>query len=287
MRPAATPPRAAARPLRGLVHPFAGHPAGGPAAEPIARAIWDSAGYSDELVAWLWSKYRAHHIAHKDPFLAACGDLQLAWHRACRGELEQVSRLMLNYSLMTPSAFGDGPHRHARAPDAPSSLHFVQMDLARTALRAATWSGDEALATEAWDTYEDALADAELTRDEPWFLDATQRAAARFGWDGPPFAADQPRWIAAMATLEHPRAALHRQLVDAVLSDAHGGHDPAPWLRAAELAVELGAGPEWEADALLGAFHAQPDEALRHRMNQLIRAKGVQVFAASLRTLAP
>lgn len=274
---------AALQPLLELPDPFAGHDAALRGVETILRRSWDELGYREPVLTALCEAWSVAWAARGEPYLAAYGHLQKSWQHACRGELDALRALFDRYARLTPASFGDGPHRHARAADTPSSLWFVQMDLAHTALRAGTWARDERLARDAYDGYADAIDDAELDPDgEIWFLDASMRAATAFGW---PEVLDrhQGPWQRSHG-LEHPRAAWHRAAGQAVLALLDGRTDDASsaWVDAAGHARAGKHGPEWIADALVEAYAIAPEAGLRAEAEALIGTYDVRVFAARL-----
>lgn len=258
-----------------LEAPFADHPQGLRAVEPIARRWWDERGYGDARIPALWQAFVAAWRDGGDPWLAASGEAQLAWEWACSGELERLRQRLVVLGGMGPRDFGDGPTKHPRAADAPSSVWFAQMDLARTALRAAVWARDEALAREAHEVYADALAEAELDEDaDHWFLETAGRAERTFGWRGDL----AERWLASAVRLEHPRARLHRALAEGV-----GNGWPSALVQVLDAADA--AGPEWGVDLRLeiGAMGDDPDGVHLAEARRIAAERGVGVFRSRLR----
>ncbi len=237
--------------------PFAHYPNGLNAAEPLAAAVWDAHGYGFDAIDRLWRAYSATHRQRGDPFLAAMGDVQRGWQLACSGQLSALSKLLDAYGALTPKSFGDGPHRHARAEDAPTSVFWIQMDLARITLRAATWSRDRSLAHDALEVYEDALSEAGETRlSVYWFVECAGRAALAFGWSDLSDVVDA--WWRTAPALDHPRAPLHQALALAAAHHDTGQHSAAidAYADAVHQAHRLHAGPEWEVDARLWGHEA-------------------------------
>ncbi len=262
-----------------LEEPF-GQGSGLRAAEPIARGIWDRLGYGRPTVRRLWERYVAHFEAAGDPWMAACGRSQLLWDEACSGELHQVLAAVDTIACTTPEAFAGGASRHPRAADAASSLFYAQIEQARIASWASVWGRDEALARVALELYADALAEAEEPEDY-WFVEASARSEARFGWT--PDALE--RWAAAAASLDHPRAELHRALAGAEL---------LPGSPLDELAGRVGdadeAGPEWGVDVrhvLLAAGCSDPRAGRwREEADDRIRRFRLGVFEPSAASAA-
>lgn len=257
-----------------LEAPFDDHPQGLRAAQPIARRWWDERGYGDPRITRLWEAFRDAWRAGGDPWMAASGETQLAWEWACSGAIEPLRALLVARGGMTPRDFGDGPTKHPRAADAPSSVWFAQMDLARVALRAGVWARDEALAREAHEVYADALAEAELDEDaDHWFLETAGRAERTFGWRGDL----AERWVVSATRLDHPRARLHRALAEGV-----GKGWPAALLEVLDDADA--AGPEWGVDLRLEvhAMGGDPDERLRDEARRIAAERGVGVFRSRL-----
>jgi len=223
--------------------PFERYPQGLGAVELLARRWWDERGYGHPSIEKLWTAYVAAQEDHGDPWLAACGRAQLAWSWACEGQREALWKLLVHTGGLGPRDFGRGPTRHPRADDASTSVFFAQMDVARIALRAAEWLGDEAMAREAYEVYADALAEA----DEP---------------------ADY--WFVAEA-LDHPRAPLHRALAAAQVNG-----DATELV--ARLSMADAAGPEWGIDARLLLDGLDGDPRWRREARGRVARFGVHVF---------
>ena len=242
-------------PLLALEDPFADYLAGLKAVEPATTLVWDTLGYGDPRPEQLWAAWTRHHRSVGDPYLAAMGEVKGAWARACQGDVDALHALLERWTAMTPRRFGTGPHRHAEAPDATSSLFWVQRDVARTALRGATWCLDERLAWMAAEALEDAMEDTGAVRlSDFWFLEPMCRAHLRFG--GLDAGGYLDAWRDAAQTLAHERAPFHRALQEGELARAAGATAQARG--AFERAHEVGAGlgPEWSTDALVEACAA-------------------------------
>lgn len=278
-------PRAALealRPILGQDDPFEHYRAGLQAADPLTRRFWDAEGYGEPLILTLWEACSRAWRRDGDPYLAAVGDLQRAWQLACRGERDALRQLVRRYGDLTPRTFGEGPRRHPRALDAPTSVFHVQLDLARTVLWSACWTRDERLAWEAGELAEDAAEGAGLERTEDvWFLDPTVRAALTFGRAAPP--GHEEAWIAGLDGLAEPRRTVHLGLAEGVRARAAGDPSaPARFLEAARAAEGAAIGPEWLADALVEAWRDRPEEALRQRALEVVRRYDVEAFAPAL-----
>lgn len=231
------------------------------ALEPLARRHWDTEGYGLPLLAELWGAWSEAQAAAGEPFLAAWGDVQRAWQWACSGHREALEATVQRVVRLSPDHFQAGTHRHPAAPDGPASAPWLELDVARTALRSATWGGRERDALDAMDIMEDAAETAELRREaDPWFLDAAVHAADRFGWD-----AVAERYIAAWAErITHTDVpATHQQLASGLLARRAGRQPDAAhaYLRAADLAREQRRGPEWVVSAHLGAARSLAADA--------------------------
>lgn len=250
------------------VGPFDHYEAGLRALPAIARRHWDHLGYAHPIVEQLWLAYSEAQRQRQDPFLAAWGDVQRSWQLACTGRLDELVALTLTYARLTPARFGPGPHRHPRADDAASSVHWVQVDLARTLLCAATWLHDEPRAWEAMELLEDAAEDAGLERSvDFWFLDAVLRSAGRFARTEI-VERYLPAYEAVLASEPIELAPAHRARGQAWLAFLRRQRATAQ--EHASLALDLTrhhrAGPEWVVEtALLGAIAAPPERAVALR----------------------
>jgi hypothetical protein len=168
--------------VKQAVGPFDHYEPGLRALAPLCRRHWDHLGYASEVVDKLWLAYSEAQRKREDPFLAAWGDVQRSWQLACAGRSDELAAMVATYARLSPGRFGTGPHRHPRAEDVPTSIYWVQLDLARTLLHAATWAHDERRTWEAMELVEDAAEDCGLDRHTDfWFLDTMLHAAGRFG----------------------------------------------------------------------------------------------------------
>lgn len=255
--------------------PFAGGARTLRAVDPVLRRHWDHVGYGEPAAIELLAAARRAHAEAGDPFLSARADVHAAWQLACTGDLEALADLVHRWSRLSPRQFGPGPHRHPSAPDTPSSVHWVVIDLARTWLRAATWARAEGAAWRARELLEDAAEDAGLRRQtDPWFLDAIARAGLAF--DDAEALVYLPAWRAALDAVQGPRGDHHRALARAWASD-----DPAAFAEAAELAERHHLGPEWAASAWCEALDRGHGPAAE-RAAALVSERGVRVFASRL-----
>lgn len=264
---------ASLEPIVALPTPFEHYPQGLHAAEPIARRIWDHLGYRSDAVLQLWSAWGAHHRSTGDTYLAAQADLQRAWHMACRGDTDAVQNIAEPWFRLTPARFGRGPTKHPDAEDATLSLYWIQVDLGRTLLRAATWTGRERLARDARDHLEDALAWSSRSLGKaPWCVDAICRAADRFAWSDAPW----PAWSKVLSgwSQAHP---VHARLGGAVFDRRDGRSDRAiaGFEATAELAERKRAGFEWVADSLIEAQRTSPAPERARRIEELCRTTGL------------
>jgi hypothetical protein len=264
--------------VTGELHPFDASSAALRGAEPVARRLWDAAGYGLPCMERMWVAYTKTWRDAGDPWMAACGETQLAWEWACSGRLDEVGQLLERTARLDPRSFGTGPSRHPLAADAPTSVWFAQMDHARVALQGAVWGCEEGLARVAAELYADALADAELNEDDDiWFLEGVGRAEVRFDW--PRTVA--PRWHKRAATASHPRVAFHGALAQAVLAPTRDS--------LADLVGHFDAadayGPEWGVDARIEAAllgdRLETGDVDRWRADAMERARtyGLGVFS--------
>jgi hypothetical protein len=209
----------AVTPLLEAGRPFEDHPPARRAMQPIATRWWDTRGYGDDRVARLWAAWAESYRREGDPWMAAQGEAQRAWHLACAGDHQALDALIERYLALDPRRFGTGPHRHPKAPDTPASVWWAQLDLVRTGLWAATWARRRERARDLLDALEDAAEAARLERpDEPWFLDPVLRAALAFGLDAPRGAYARA-WLPALDRVDGPRGALHRSLARGLLHE--------------------------------------------------------------------
>lgn len=231
------------------VSPFTYYPASVGAASRVCRHFTDRAGYADPLIALLYQALSEHHRQAADPYLAARAQVELAWWHACRGEQEQLWAIVERYLKTPPAGFereaGPDAHRHAQAPDISTSLFHIQLDLARTALRCATWTGNVSSAVDALELMEDAAED--IGHRDLWFLDAACHAGTRFDELSIPDGYFS-LWRTSLDGSDH---AVHRGLMLAIL-----GSDASLARQAGTLALSDHRGPEWAAMAFQIA-HAQ------------------------------
>jgi hypothetical protein len=266
----------AVSPLLERGDPFADYPAGTKAVDPISCLAWDTLGYRDRRPEKLWTAWTALHRQQGDPFLAGMGEVRSAWPLACRGELEGLSRLLERWCGMTPRRFGTGPHRHPDAPDAESSVFWIQKDIARTVLRGATWAGAERLAWAASEVLEDAMEDTGTERStDYWFLECISRAQLHFGWDD--IAGYTTAWIEQAAALTHARAPFHRALTAGEVARSRDDMTSARTHFLTATHQASGLGPEWRADALREAIRCG-EEQLIVDLTSLVEATDLHAF---------
>jgi len=272
---------AALEPVLAHPDPFSHYPRGLDACQPLARSYWDQHGYGAPVLRMLWDRYAARQLADGDRYLHWAGRVQLAWDLAAAGDLVGVRDTLEQVACLAPSSFRAGPTRDPRAHDAPSSVAWLQLDMARTALRAATWAADNELGALAVELMEDGAEEAGLQRDEAfWFLEPIGLYRWRGGLSDPEDYTHA--WWAAAPRLTHGRAPLHRALAAAEQTAAT---DPlgaaAALIAVADLAAERRWGPEWEIDALLRAARLagpRAEPAWTQRAADRAAAYGVGVF---------
>lgn len=238
-------------PVLGSDDPFAHAPGSRRALPAIATRWWDARGYADDRLNRLWGAWARVHEAEGDPWMAASGRAQQAWHRACAGDHAGLDELVEQYLALDPKRFGNGPHRHPDAPDTPSSVWWAQLELLRIALWSTVWSDRRERALDLLDALEDAAEAAELHRaSEAWFLDPACRAAIAFDLHD---VRDRyaEAWIASLSRLDHPRAPFHLALARGLVAASRGDRSTAlPHLEdAVRLADEGRFGAEWSMDA--------------------------------------
>jgi len=251
--------------------PFLGYPQGLDAVHALAVQAWHRIGYDDPRVDRLWERAESGHDAAGDPVRAAQASLQRLWAAACRGE--SLTEALERFATLDPHPFEAGPSRHPRAPDAGGSVPWLQLDAARTALRAATWSRDAELADLAEDLFEDAATEAELDRArEIWFVEPIALVRCRLGRPDPDDYATT--WFELAGRIDHPRRAYHHRV-----ALAEAASDPERrtlrYREAAGVAREGDHGPEWVTDALIQAGDRAGARALVERY-------GLRVFVATL-----
>lgn len=255
--------------------PFLGYPQGRDAVGPLATLAWHRLGYADPRIDRLWQRVQAAFDEAGDPVRATQARLQRLWSTACRGARGPLTSELDAFATLDVRRFAEGPSRHPRAPDAIGSVPWLQLDAARTALRAATWSRDPDLADRAEDLFEDAATDADLDRSvEIWFLEPIGLIRRRLDRPDPDDYA--LAWFDLADRIDYPRRAYHHRVA---LAEAARVGDPATlrhrYAEAADVARTEDYGPEWEADA---RFEAGDPEAGR----ALVERYGVEAFASTL-----
>lgn len=262
-----------------LDDPFAHYPGGLLAVDRLARRFWDEVGYGEPLILHLWDAAARAWERQGDAYLAAGAKVQQAWELACRGDKTGLRELLVRVGNLTPNNFGDGPHRHPRAPDAPSSVYWVQLDLGRTVLWASCWMRDDRLAWEAHEVFEDAAEGAAIERgDEVWYLDPALRAALTFGW---PHRQHLRAWVPALERVKEPtRRAVHLGLARGLLTREEGDRPMARahFIAASQAAEEGRAGPEWVVDGLVEALHEAASPEDQAKAQAVMDAHGVRAF---------
>ena len=270
--------------LAGHADPFEHYPSGLQACATLATAYWDQVGYGAGVLRRLWLRCSAAWEARGDPYLALHARVQLAWDYACAGDGATLRQELERFADLLPQALDGGPTRHPSAPDAASSVPWLQLDVARTALRAATWSSDTALAERAEDVFEEAAEDAGLQRDAAyWFLEPMALVRLRLGRRDPDRYVEA--WWRLAPKLQHPRAVFHRALAQAEL-DRHAGRDEAAargFLTASREAQRGRYGPEWVIDPAVEQARIQGEVAPQIR--EMVRTQGVRVFTRALEGL--
>lgn len=235
---------------------------GGPVAlkalPPLTQRWWDRRGYHDKRPAELWRRFSESAQAAGDPWLAATGQAQRAWHLSCSGDLDTLDELVDHYLHLEPRRFGEGPHRHPDAPDTPTSLWWAQLTLLRPALWNVAWQPRRRRAEELIEALLDATDAAEIDLEtSAWNLDAAMRAALAneltefvSRWGRP--------WLRTLRTLNHPRASFHRTLAEGLMDlVAERPTSITKLQQAQDLANASTLGPEWRADALQQRLAAQ------------------------------
>ncbi|MEM6928422.1 MAG: hypothetical protein AAF602_15920 [Myxococcota bacterium] len=255
--------------------PFAGYPQGLDAVGALAVEAWHRLGYAERRVDRLFVAAEAVHEASGDRVRSTQSRLQRLWASACRGDRNIVHDELQSFVEFDPGAFEAGPSRHPRAPDAAGSVAWLQLDAARTALRAATWARDPELADLAEDAFEDAATDADLDREaEIWFLEPIALVRRRLARPDPD---DYARsWFELAGRIDYPRRAYHHRVA---LAEAARADEPSRFAtryrEAADVALEHDHGPEWVIDALVQA--GEPSRA-----REWVDRYGVDVFALTL-----
>jgi hypothetical protein len=235
-----------------LAAPFAYSSGPRSAVPELCTRWWDECGYRDPRPYQLWRATVESWRADGDPWMAAAATSRLAWGYACAGAWSDLDAVVEGTLQLDPRTFGEGPHKHPRAPDTPSSVWWAHIEVLRTALWATAWTPRPARAIDWLDAAADALAGASLPEDgDLWLLDASMRAAIANGLDVAP--ARQKRWLHQLSDHAGPRGAFHRSIGQGVLAAQAERADEASnhFAHAARIAREHRLGPEWEADALL------------------------------------
>lgn len=247
--------------------PFSHYPAGLSALEALSRAFTDRYGYTDARLLALWDAAVATRAEGHDPYLTARARIERAWLHACTGQHDAIAPELERYARMAPADFGQGPTRHPRAADAPSSLIWVTLDLARAALWCATWRQDDRAAWYAREALEDAAEEAQLPRHaDVWHLDAVLHAGQRFGWD----TGDDPRHLGTLLNAK-PLPPAHQLRLEALHQRLAGQDATAQAHAAAHAALEAHAGPEWAVQATALAT----DPTATARLTELCAQYGV------------
>lgn len=264
------------------VDPFEHYPAGLGACVPLTHAAWSTLGYRRPVVRDLLARCRDAHRRREDPYQAWQIELQRAWDLACGGDLVELDQLLEDVGRLTPASLDGAPTRHPRAIDGPTSVPFLQLDLARTALRAATWARDPERADRAEDVMEGAADDAGIEREtDYWFLEPMALARRRLQRADPDDYVSM--WIRLAPAWSHPRASYHR-----ALARAEAATSVEEGIRALDDAARQahfqGHGPEWEISPTLEAArraHRRPDAVA-----SLVESHQVHVFADPLAALS-
>ena len=263
--------------------PFEHYPNGLDACVPLAQRMWRHHGYGRPEVRRLLERCSSSHAARGDRYLHHHLQNHLAWDLACAGDLGALATHLKELWNLQPRDLQDGPTRHPRAPDAATSVPWLQLDAARTALRAGTWAGDAELVELAEDAFEEAADDAGLERSaEYWFLEPIAMARLRLQRPDP----DEyvGAWFSAAPKLEHPRAGYHRALTRGFASLATEPHHAANDFDDAVRQAHFGGfGAEWEIDPAVLA--AKIRGAYPQSAHSLANSHGVAVFTAALGAL--
>lgn len=217
----------------------------------VLRAHVDQVGYAHPVLPAYLAAWRRAHERAGQPFLAGIAMLEQAWVCAVRGRREALTDLLDEWLVLTPGRFGSGPFQHPEAPDAASSVFWLQRDLCVHVLYGACFSRDAGLAEQAQQGLDEVFEEAgpEVQRDPGW-LAARARTASRFG--SPDAAYWAGRWSDRLAASTSPRAG-HDRAVARALTTGDG------WREAAVLAEQGHFGWEWVVDARLEAGE-QADE---------------------------
>lgn len=243
--------------VRRVVGPFDAYEPALRAVGPLARAVADHHGYHDPTLRALWTALSEWAEREQDGYLRWWSVVERAWVDAVTGRIDEVRAVSHQVSALRPSA-GLSQHRHTRASRPEQSVPWLQVDMARTRLRAEVWAGDRRGALDSVEEILDACAGVDLApHHDPWVLDALRHAhlaydlprvpdAWRRGWDALPEMPELPEphrlRVGARTAADHARAAreLHRRragpewVVEAWLQAAEAtSDDPSPWLEQA------------------------------------------------------
>lgn len=230
--------------------PFAHYPQGLNAATPLASAAWDQLGYGHPTLRSLWARCSTAWRLRGDRYQEHAVQIQLAWDQACAGDLDRLADALDTFDALLPSELADGPTRHPRAPDAAGSVPYLQLDLARTVLRAGTWARQGWLLDRAEDLLEEAAEELDLQRTRAyWFLEPIALARLRLGRSDPD--GYVTAWLALAPELDHPRAGFHRALARAEASRDDRSTAASIFEDASRQARAGRYGPEWEIDPAL------------------------------------
>ncbi len=235
--------------------PFDHYEPGVQAVAPLARRVADHLGYADPDLARLWDALAAWAGTRHEGFLHAWARTERAWIDAATGAIAAVRTTAHAVSAMRPGE-GVGEHRHPRAARALDSIPWLQVDMARTRLRAEAWHGEARGAADALEELLDACAGVDLPpHHDPWVLDAILHADREHGLteiaDG---------WRAAwreLASAPGLSPGHQARLAAFALATPEAHHHAATQLHAER------AGPEWVVGAWIDAARAADDPAAR------------------------
>lgn len=255
--------------------PFEHYPAGLDACARLATQFWAVAGYGSPALRTLLTRAHEAHRTAGDLYRAYQTTVWRSWDLACAGDLEELTRVLEAFSILHPDQLAGGPSRHSRAADSATSVPWLQQDLARTTLRAATWARRSELADAAEDVLETSADDAGFEREqEYWFLEPIALARIRLGRPDPDDYGSA--WLALAPRLSHARAGYHRSLARA---SAEPEDAVSALQHAAREAAHEGYGPEWEIDPLVEVGRLTGNEPTG--VQTRIDSHGVHVFRAA------